>query len=719
MSGKTLKIVGIFLAGAMLVIGALALTVKFILTPERVKGLVIPLLEERLGAKVSLGKLKVSLFSGINIANFSITGATGSGSSPLFSAESLSLNYRLLPLIARKVVIEAVEISQPVINIEQKSSGRYNFTELGKPSPQGQAKPAPSPPRGRGSFVVSVNRLSLTNGKVHFQIYRGKGEKPARMDLDKVRINLTNISESGPVKIDGTVALAGKPDSRLKFKGEFNPTTGWSSLFLEGAGLPMEQFYSYLVADKSGQVQSGTLGMDIKVSGQEFFQNLSSQGTFRIAGLGLKAFPERLNLFLEYDATFKYRPGTAGADSAKGTQRAGSPFHGEAVIKNLVLEFPGPDNSGKLKPNIKTRLRFNPDRIEAKELSLRLGQSQLSGSALVKGYLRKDQELTFTLRSDLLDLEELISLLPKRKLAGQEQETEAARARAGLGTERKDKEGVTEGQAHKDLRLAGKLEAAKVKYKTFFLEELRANLDLRQSFLKEEMTSRLGGGTLASRGTISMNDRAWPYQGEVNIQGVKIAPLIQAAFPRYAYLKEGSLSAEMRLAGQGIGVNEIKNNLGAAVTLLVSEGKVDFADLLKGYQQYFKLDRLKAFGFRAFRSTMELQKGTLYFKETNLESPDLRFSGKGRIGLVVPEIDYNLEATVSSFFLREALAPLALVPLLRDEQSFITFPLQIRGTLSSPKVRLGLRPEDIIKRLQPRKKGSEEILDKLQRFFSR
>lgn len=716
-SGKTLKVVGISLVGALLIIGVLALAVRLVLSPERVKALAIPLLEERLGGKVGIDKIRVSLFSGIEITNLSLSNAAGFSPGPLFAAKRLTLKYRLLPLIARKVVIESVEISEPAILIEQKSPGRYNFAELGKTSPRGSARTSPLPPKQRLSFVVSVDHLSLDNGKVNFQIYRDKEEKPSRLDLDKVRIDLKNISKSGPLGIDGTVALAGKADSRVGIKGEFDLANGLSTIVLKGTSLPIEQFYSFVVASKSRQIQGGTMGMEIKLSGREFFREISSQGALKVAELGLSAFPKRLNIALEYDATFKYPPAASGADLPKVAQRSRSPFQGEVNIKNLVLEFSPPEGSRDLKPNIKARLIFNQDSLEARELSLRLGQSQLSGSARLRGYMEKDKELEFTLRSNLLDLEELTSQFPKRKAAEEEKGVQADRT--GDRTEKKDRSEVAPGPDFKNFQLAGKLEAATVRYKTLLLEELRANLNLRQNLLKEEMSLRLAGGSLTTRGAMTLSDPAWPYQGEVHMQGVKIAPLVQALLPRYAYLKEGKLSAEMRLAGQGMELDEIKNNLWAAGEVLVSDGKVDLTDLLKGYQQYFKLDRLNAFNFRTLRSSLELQKGTLYLKQTNLESADLQFSGKGEIGLVTQQINYNLEVTLSPLFIREALGPLALVPLLRDEQSFITFPLQIRGPLSSPKVRLGIRPEDIVKRLRPKKKGAEEILDTLQKLFSR
>src|SRR3989304_1281698 len=114
-SGKVLKVIGISLVGALLIIGVLALAVRLVLSPERVKGLAIPLLEERLGGKVGIDKIRVSLFSGIEITNLSLSNAAGFSPGPLFAAKRLAFKYRLLPLIARKVVIESVEISEPAI----------------------------------------------------------------------------------------------------------------------------------------------------------------------------------------------------------------------------------------------------------------------------------------------------------------------------------------------------------------------------------------------------------------------------------------------------------------------------------------------------------------------------------------------------------------------------------------------------------------------------
>lgn len=69
---KSVKIVGAVFALVAVVLIALVLMVSVLVTPERVKAVILPLAEQALQRQVTLGTVKVGLFTGIELQDLAI-----------------------------------------------------------------------------------------------------------------------------------------------------------------------------------------------------------------------------------------------------------------------------------------------------------------------------------------------------------------------------------------------------------------------------------------------------------------------------------------------------------------------------------------------------------------------------------------------------------------------------------------------------------------------
>ncbi|MFO7615502.1 MAG: hypothetical protein R6W71_12770, partial [Bacteroidales bacterium] len=67
-----IKIFGLVAVVLVVVAGAVLIAAKFLITPERVRQVVIPMAEEQLNRPVSIGDINVRIFSGIVISDFTI-----------------------------------------------------------------------------------------------------------------------------------------------------------------------------------------------------------------------------------------------------------------------------------------------------------------------------------------------------------------------------------------------------------------------------------------------------------------------------------------------------------------------------------------------------------------------------------------------------------------------------------------------------------------------
>jgi len=116
-----------------LLYGILTIVLTNFLSEERLKTMLIEPVGKKLGREVTIGKIGVSLFSGINIADIKIKEA-GSGKDFL-TINSFRLNYKILPLFKKQLVIEELLLDSPVIKITRNTAGVFNYESLGGKQP--------------------------------------------------------------------------------------------------------------------------------------------------------------------------------------------------------------------------------------------------------------------------------------------------------------------------------------------------------------------------------------------------------------------------------------------------------------------------------------------------------------------------------------------------------------------------------------------------------
>ncbi len=125
---RFVKIFGIAAVAVLIALIGLSFFVRSYLRSERLKALLVPRIEQVTGRGVNIGSIQVSLFRGIVVKGLSIRGKSGEGD--FLSARSLVLDYRLLPLLKKELIIEKLELESPSVRIEKKKDGTYNFSDI-------------------------------------------------------------------------------------------------------------------------------------------------------------------------------------------------------------------------------------------------------------------------------------------------------------------------------------------------------------------------------------------------------------------------------------------------------------------------------------------------------------------------------------------------------------------------------------------------------------
>lgn len=176
-----------------------------------------PLIESQLttalNRKVTLGDLSLSLLSGSLSANdLKISDDPAFSTSPFLQAKSLRIGVELRPLLFdHKVLIRNLAIDAPQVHLVHASSGRWNFSTIGRTS-----TPNPGRPPTQTDFLV--DKLSITNG--HATVENLPSSGPARV-YDDIHLEATNLALKRQFPFTLSANLPG--EAKLSLTGKAGP----------------------------------------------------------------------------------------------------------------------------------------------------------------------------------------------------------------------------------------------------------------------------------------------------------------------------------------------------------------------------------------------------------------------------------------------------------------------------------------------------------------
>ncbi|MBN2830911.1 MAG: DUF748 domain-containing protein [Candidatus Omnitrophica bacterium] len=153
--------------------------------PFFAKKIIVDKIEESFKVKASLGGLSITPPLSINLTNLEIDG--------LFKADRISVSLNILGIFAGKIVLSGVTLINPVITLEQSSSGKLNIPQFEATGKQ--------PP-------VYITGFSLRNGRIIFIDKKAdiKGFKVIlsriNADISKVALPLTSLKTNFRVSAD-------------------------------------------------------------------------------------------------------------------------------------------------------------------------------------------------------------------------------------------------------------------------------------------------------------------------------------------------------------------------------------------------------------------------------------------------------------------------------------------------------------------------------------
>jgi hypothetical protein len=203
---------GIIIALLLVVIIGLSILVKSYLKSDSLKALIIPKIEEFTGRTAGIDRIDVSLFKGIAVKGISLM--EQDGKQEFMNVKEFVLEYRLLPLLQKRLVIKRVALVSPSVRLVREKDGRFNYTDIVERSSAAQ-KAAPPEAAGEKGLPLSVetDKISVRDARMTFT--DAEGALPAVSLVSD--IDLTFSAERGLARPE----VSGKITVReLMMKGE-------------------------------------------------------------------------------------------------------------------------------------------------------------------------------------------------------------------------------------------------------------------------------------------------------------------------------------------------------------------------------------------------------------------------------------------------------------------------------------------------------------------
>lgn len=204
MKKRLLVTTGILIASVLLVLAGLSLFIKSYLKSENLKALIIPKAEEFTGRKVAVDAIQVSIFRGIVVKGIAVK--EQDGTTDFLKVREFILDYHLLPLLKRQLVITKIDFISPFIAVRKTGEGTYNLDDILRRTGGRKRPEAAGPDKEKGlPFSVVADRVSAKDVQVEFRDETGGlPDMTARIGLE---LSLSSITGGMKKGIEGRLSL--------------------------------------------------------------------------------------------------------------------------------------------------------------------------------------------------------------------------------------------------------------------------------------------------------------------------------------------------------------------------------------------------------------------------------------------------------------------------------------------------------------------------------
>jgi AsmA protein len=290
---KPLLIIG----GIIVLLLLIVLCLPLFINANQFKPTIESKLGTALGRQVTIGDIKLAIFSGgVTVSDIAIADDPAFSKSPFLTAKALTVGVELIPLIFHKEVnVDSITVDSPDVALIHGPGGKWNYSSLG-----GSA-PASKPSGNSAPGALSVKTLEIKNGKIVVSTV-GSSQKPSV--YSEVNLTASDLSYTSQFPFKLSAQGPGSADIKVEGKaGPINPTD--SSLTPMNATIDVQ----HLDLATTGFIDpaSGIAGvMDFKGDLNSDGKQMSSKGTIKATKLKASAAgsPSTVPVNLDYATVY-------------------------------------------------------------------------------------------------------------------------------------------------------------------------------------------------------------------------------------------------------------------------------------------------------------------------------------------------------------------------------------------------------------------------------
>jgi len=706
---KALKWTLMGLGSVILVLGAVLAYVAATFDPNDYKSAIIQAVKEKTGRTLELkGDIGLSLFPSLGM-KLGPTSLSERNSAQAFAGlESAFVSVKVMPLLAKDLIVDAVELKGLRATIVRDKAGKLNVDDL--------VGPQKTPEDKAGAPVkIDIARVEIADADVTFADQAGG----TRYRLSKLDLKTGRLANGVTTPVDLSAVIASEKDKAeldTKLKAKLTFDLERQLYKLDGLDCSVKGRYgdiSGLNATAKGNVEA-RLGsgeyvanpLEVAVSGkrpggdvnvkldaprltltQDKVEDGKTVLEAQLSELGAK-LTAKITVGSVQGAYTALSAGPLDADiEMKSDGRTVKARLGGALTGNLEtkrFELPNLALAAKVSDPKLPKGSFDADIKGAVRVDLakesagldftgKLEESSVSGKVAVTKF--SPLAVTFDLNADQLDVDRLMGKAPGGK---------SADAKTGKGAGSDDRIDLS---ALKTVNAAGSVRIGKLTAMNLKSSQFRADMKVAGGRLDvSPVSAQLYQGTL--NGSLSAQAANQPvFTVKQSLAGVAVGPLLRDAANIDTLDGKGTINLD--LTTQGATVDALKKALNGNAAIHLADGSLKGIDIagtirsardkireLRG-EQVKPADKTQKTDFSELKATFNVKNGVARNNDLSMKSPLLRVSGAGDIDIGHDRMNYVLKATLVGTTKGQGGKDAA-------DLGGLTVPVKLTGPINSP-----------------------------------
>jgi len=660
----------------------------------------------------------------VKLSGFSIAEAEGMGDDPFARFESFDLKLRLMDLFRLRLSVEHVILSGPRIRVLKNKKGRFNFDDIldriNQPTAVAALPYATMDPAAGGikapPIDLLVKEIRMESGEIFFSD-AANPRLSKGITIEGIELILRDLSLDRPITISAALGI-GAPSKDVQFDGTVGPVgevilPGKIPFDLKLEILPFElarlpRIIGPLPVGLSGVVSAsetvtGSLSEGISFEMDGALEKLNINGsdnkplvTDFIGSIMQRGRVDINNMNMTLDS-FTLEAYQAVFEASGSVQHLGATPLMDLTVKSNLIPLTGWE---KVLPDLGPIVKLDGD---------------LTFEGSVTGTVGKDLEADLALKSKRFEMDRGPALM-----------------------ERSSSEAVVPPIGSKPLEpikappitVTGKVTVEEGRFERIAFTDLSAVLSQKESlFSLEELKLGAFSGRLAGSAWADLGALPLTYGSQMAMTGVQVNDAL-AAVAKMDGIVYGKASMDVSIEGKGTQFADLEKYLTGKGAVKAADGRLTTANLGGGAAKAASLLGIEGDDgetrFEDMDVSFTIEDGKVKVSNMRISTGEYSLKARGDIGL-----DRSLAMTSRMTLSHEKSNQIPakrrrLFPKEKDGR--VQIPLKIRGSVTSPKIRLDssamnqAAKEEVKKEIgekteELKKKIEKDLGEKLKKLF--